>query len=235
MKLKEVMAELAAIGSESIKRIYLKHGATEPFSGVKIADLKVIQKQLKGEQALALELYATGNGDAQYLAGMIADGTRMTRTQLQSWADKAAWRMIAGTIVPWVASEHPEGYALAREWIDSPKERVAIAGWNSLGTLVTVLPDERLPVKELGALLDRVAKTMPASPDRVRQAMNCFVIACGTYVAPLGDKAIVTARKLGKVEVDVGDTACKIPDAESYILKSRRGAPIAPKRKTVRC
>lgn len=235
MKLKEVMSELAAIGSEPIKRIYLKHGATEPFFGVKIADLKVIQKKLKGGQALALELYATGNGDAQYLAGMIADGTKMTRAQVQSWADKAAWRMIAGTIVPWVACEHPDGYALAREWIDSPKEHVAIAGWNTLGALVTVLTDDHLPVKELGALLDRVAKTLPAAPDRVRQAMNYFVIACGTYVAPLGDKAIATARKLGKVEVDVGDTECKIPDAESYILKSRRGAPIAPKRKTVRC
>jgi len=51
----------------------------------------------------------------------------------------------------------------------------------------------------------------------------------------LGDKAIATARKVGQVEVDVGDTECKIPAAEVYIMKSRRGAPIAPKRKTVRC
>jgi hypothetical protein len=87
----------------------------------------------------------------------------------------------------------------------------------------------------LGALLDRVAKTILAEPDRVRQAMNYFVIACGTYVVPLGDKAIATARKIGKVQVDVGDTDCQIPDAENYIVKSRRGAPIAPKRKTVRC
>ena len=143
--------------------------------------------------------------------------------------------MIAGTIVPWVASEHPDGYALAREWIDSPKERLTIAGWNTLGALVAVLPDDRLPMKELGLLLDRVAKTLPAAPDRVRQAMNYFVIACGTYVAPLGDRAVATARKLGKVEVDMGDTECKIPDAEGYIMKSRRGAPIARKRRTVRC
>jgi hypothetical protein len=54
-------------------------------------------------------------------------------------------------------------------------------------------------------------------------------------VAALGDKAIATARKLGKVQADVGDTACRIPEAESYIRKSRRGAPIAPKRRTVRC
>ncbi len=235
MKLKEVMAELAAKGSESTKRILLKHGAKEPFFGVKIAELKVIQKRLKGGQALAIELYATGNGDAQYLAGMVADGTKMTRAQVQSWADKAAWRMISGTIVPWVAAEHPDGFTLAREWIDSPKEHVAIAGWASLGALVTVLPDERLPMKELGALLDRVVKTLPAAPNRVRQAMNNFIISCGAYVAPLGDKAIATARKLGQVQVDVGDTDCRIPDAESYIMKSRRGAPIAPKRKTVRC
>ena len=235
MSLKEVMSELAAKGSESTKRIFLKHGAKEPFFGVKVADLKVIAKKLKDEQALALELFATGTGDAQYLAGMIVDGAKMTLVQVQSWADKAAWRMISGTIVPWVVSEHPDGFTLAREWIDSSKERLAISGWHSLGAVVTVHPDDRLPVKELGALLDRVAKTLPASPDRVRQAMNYFVIACGTYVAPLGDKAIATARKLGKVEVDVGDTDCRIPEAESYIIKSRRGATIAPKRKTVRC
>jgi hypothetical protein len=65
--------------------------------------------------------------------------------------------------------------------------------------------------------------------------MNGFVISCGTYVAPLAEKAIEAGRKIGKVEVDMGDTACEVPDAESYIMKSRRGAAIAPKRKTVRC
>jgi len=159
----------------------------------------------------------------------------MTRAQVQSWAGQAAWRMISVTMVPVVASEHPEGYLLAREWIDSPKEHVAIAGWHSLGAWVTVHPDAVLPVKELAALLDRVGKTLSVAPNRERQAMNYFVIACGTYAAPLGEKAIATARKLGKVDVEVGDTDCKIPDAESYILKCRRGAPIAPKRKTVRC
>jgi len=104
-----------------------------------------------------------------------------------------------------------------------------IAGWASLGALVSVIPDERLPLKELGALLDRVARTLPGAPDRVRQAMNNFVICCGTYVAPLGDRAIATARKVGKVEVDVGDTDCKIPDAESYIMKSRPAARPLPR------
>jgi len=235
MKLKEVMSKLEALGSPAVKTIWLKHGAKEPFFGVKIGDLKPLAKKLKGQQAVALELYATGNGDAQYLAGMVADGAQMTRKEIQTWADRAAWRMIASTIVPWVASEHPEGFAFALEWIDSPKEHLALAGWATLGAWVTTHADEQLDIKRLGVLLDRVAKTLPGSPNRVRQQMNYFVIAVGTYVAPLGARAIATARKLGQVEVDVGDTDCKIPDAESYIMKSRRDATIAPKRKTVRC
>jgi 3-methyladenine DNA glycosylase AlkD len=235
MKFKEVMAELEAKGSAAVKTLWFKHGAKEPFFGVKVGDLKVIAKKLKGDQALALELYATGNGDAQYLAGMLVDGAKMTRAQVQSWADKAAWRMISTSIVPVAASEHPDGFALARAWIDSKKELVAIAGWHSLGALITIRPDTELPLKEFGALLDRVTKTLSAQPDRVRQAMNYYIIACGTYSPALGAKAIATARQVGRVHVDVGDTDCKIPEAEAYIMKCRRGAAIAPKRKTVRC
>lgn len=235
MTLKDVMAELKSKGSESTKRVLMKHGAREPFFGVKVADMKTIAKKIKGEQELALSLYATGNGDAQYLAGMVAEGERMTRKELQNWAEKAAWRMISGTTVPWVASEHADGFALALEWIDSKKEHVAIAGWATLGAWVTVHADDALDLKRLGALLDRVAKTIRSEPDRVRQQMNYFVIAVGTYVEPLGERALATARKMGTVDVDVGDTDCRIPEAESYILKARRGAPIAPKRKTVRC
>lgn len=235
MKLKEVMAELQRRGSESMKRTLMKHGAREPFFGVKIADMKPLAKRLKGMQELALELYATGNGDAQYLAGMIADGRKMTRAEVDRWAKTASWDMISGTIVPWVASEHPDGFALALKWIDSKNEQVARAGWNTLGALAAVVPDDRLAIEEFDGLLERVACELAGAPDSVRYTMNGFIIACGTYIEPLGKKAIATARAVGRVEVDMGDTACKVPDAESYILKSRRGSPVAPKRKTVRC
>ncbi len=235
MKLRDVMQALAAKGSESTKRIFMKHGAKEPFFGVKVGDMKPIAKQLKGQQALALELYATGNGDAQYLAGMVADGRTMTRAQLDRWAKTASWDMVSGTTVPWVASEHPEGFAAAAEWIDAADEQEARAGWAALAAIVTTWPDEALPIKKLDALLARVVKELPKAPDGVRYTMNNFVIACGSYVAPLGDKALAAARKIGKVEIDLAGTACKVPEAESYILKARRGAPIAPKRKTVRC
>jgi 3-methyladenine DNA glycosylase AlkD len=235
MTLAQVMSELAAKGSAATKRTLLKHGAREPFFGVKVGDLKPIQKKIKGDQALALELYATGNGDAQYLAGLVADGKKMTPAQLQTWAESASWGMIARCAVPWVTSEHPDAVALALKWIDSPRESVVTSGWTTLAALATVLPNDQLPIKVFSSLLDRVASTLKASPDSVRYVMNGFVIACGTYIDALGDKAIAVARKLGRVEVNMGETACQVPDAESYIIKSRRGAAVAPKRKTVRC
>lgn len=235
MTLDETMQALAAKASATTKKTLLRHGAPEPLFGVRIGDMKPIVKQIRGDQELAMQLYATGNSDAMYLAGLVADGRKMKRAQVERWAKGATWHMISGTIVPWVAAEHPEGMEMALEWIDSPKEAIAVAGWGTLCNLVTTTPDEKLPIKELDALLKRVVKTLKSSSDRVRYAMNNFVICCGTYVAPLADKAIETARKLGKVEVDMGDTACQVPEAESYILKSRRGAPVAPKRKTTRC
>jgi len=235
MKLKEVMAALKAKGSEQIKRILMRHGAPGSLLGVRVGDMKPIAKQIKGDQALALELFATGIGDAQYLAGMVADGAKMSRKELQTWADEASWLMVSGFTVAWVASENVAGWSLALKWIDSKKEHVAIAGWTTLAAWVTTHPDAELDLRTLKRLLARVEKTIHSAPNRVRQQMNYFVIAVGTYVAPLGAAAISAARRIGKIEVDVGDTDCQIPDAASYIIKARRGAAIAPKRKTVRC
>jgi len=233
--LAEIMQELEARGNPAIKKTIMRHGAPEPLFGVKIGDLKPLQKMLKGQQQLAMELYATKNSDAMYLAGLIADGSKMTRKQLDQWAKEATWHMIAGCSVSWVASEHPDAFEIAKKWIDSPKELVATTGWSTLSSVVATRSDDELPISEIGELLVRCIKTMKTSPNRVRYAMNGFVISVGIYVEPLANQAILTACKIGTVEVDMGNTDCKIPDAESYIVKSRRGAAVAPKRKTTRC
>ncbi len=229
------MKLLESKGSEQTRKTFRRHGAPESMFGVKVGDLKPIAKLIKGDQGLAMELYATGNSDAMYLAGLVADGAKMKRADLDRWAKQATWQMISGSTVPWVASEHPEAVGMALKWIDSLKEEIAVAGWATLSSVVSVWPDEKLPLKQLNALLKQVVKSIHAAPNRVRYAMNNFIICCGTYVAPLADKAVTAARKMGRVEVDMGNTDCQVPDAESYIIKSRRGLPVAPKRKTTRC
>ena len=110
-----IMAELKKKGSEKTRKIYARHGmATDNMFGVSVADLKVIAKTMKGQQALACELYATGNLDAMYLAGMVANGSQMTTKELNAWAEGAAnLQMISEYTVPWVTVENP---AWPRTW-----------------------------------------------------------------------------------------------------------------------
>ena len=231
----QVMKALKAKGNEQTRKTYARHGATGDVFGVKVADMKVIAKTIKGDQDLACELYDTGNYDAMYLAGMVARGKQMTKKQLDSWARAAGWQWVSEYIVPWVASESSHGHALALKWIGSKKEHLAAAGWNTYAGLVTTLPDDELDLAEIKALLKRIERDIDNTPDRVKYCMNGFVIAVGSYVASLNKQAKATAKKLGKVEVDMGNTACKVPLALAYIEKFEKSGRAGKKRKAIRC
>jgi 3-methyladenine DNA glycosylase AlkD len=235
MTAKVIVEELRTFGAESIKKVLRNHGVQEPFFGVKIADMKKIQKRIKKDYQLALDLYDTGNYDAMYLAGLVADDAKMTKKDLNHWAKKANCGALASFTVPWVAAGSNHGYEIALEWIESDNEIVAVAGWATLSSLVALKDDEDLDLAELKRLLRRVQETIHQQPDSVRYAMNRFIIALGTYVKGLSDLAVQIAGKVGQVSVDMGNTDCKVPDAIEYIQKARERGSIGKKRKTVKC
>ncbi|WP_439622212.1 DNA alkylation repair protein [Gemmata sp.] len=231
----DVLAELKALGTEQTKKTLARHGAREPFFGVRVGDLKSIQKRVKPDHALALELYDTGNSDAMYLAGLIADPHKVTKAQLRKWAKGAYWYMLSCFTVPWVAAESAHGRELALEWMDSKAEQTAAAGWSTYSSLLSITPDEDLDLAEVEALLDRVATGIGPAPNRVRYCMVMFVVSVGSYVAPLVAKAKTVAAALGTVEVDAGDTDCAVPDAAAYIAKVEKMGRVGKKRKTAAC
>lgn len=125
----EILSELKKLGRDSYKKVLLNHGVAEPVFGVKIEEMKKIQKRVKKDYRLALDLYDTGVYDAMYLAGLIADDAKMTKKDLEHWLAKATSDALAQYTVAWVAAESPHGWELALKWIDSPKENTATAGW----------------------------------------------------------------------------------------------------------
>jgi len=235
MTAKEIVAQLKPLGKDTYKKTLLNHGIKEPCFGVSVEELKKFQKRIKKDYQLALDLYDTGIYDAMYLAGLIADDTKMTKKDLRGWADQANCAMLCGYTVAWVAAESMHGRELALEWIESPKDGVASAGWATLNSLVSIKDDADLDLAELKALLQRVQKTIHQQPNRVRSVMNGFVIAVGSYVRPLTAFALQTAAKVGPVTVDMGGTACKVPSAAEYIQKVEKRGAIGKKRKTAKC
>ena len=232
-----IMSELKKKGKESTRKIYARHGmATENMYGVSVADLKAIARTITGKQGLACELYATENLDAMYLAGMVADGSKMSAKELNAWAEGAAnLQMIAEYTVPWVAVENLQGRELALQWMKSKKERVACSGWCTYSGLLATKPDEALDLAEIKGLLGVIVKGIKGAQNRVRYTMNGFVIAVGTYVKPLLKEAKAAASEIGEVSVDVGETACNVPMATAYIEKVEAAGRVGKKRKTIRC
>lgn len=235
MNAKSLLDELKSSGRESYKKVLLNHGVREPCFGVAISELKKFQRRIKRDYQLALDLYATGNYDAMYLAGLIADDARMTRADLQHWLDTATHAPLRGSTVPWVAAGSPHGHALALEWIESSKADVAAAGWATLSSLVSIKPDTELDLSALKRLLARAQRTIHRQPDVVRYQMNGFVIAVGTFVTPLADVAAQTAERIGPVTANLGDNACQVPFAPDYLRKVREKGVAGKKRKSAKC
>ena len=232
----QILDELKPLGSESYKRMMMKnYGVKEPCFGVKIGDMKKIQKRIKKDYQLALDLYDTGNYDAMYLAGLIADDAKMTKADLKRWVEKAYAGSLPGATVAWVAAGSPHGHEVALEWIESDKPLVATAGWSVLSNLVALKDDAELDLPELKRLLQRVKKDIHKAPDAARYAMNNFVICVGGYVAPLTELAIKTGEEIGPVSADVGDNSCEVFSSPDYIRKIQEKGTIGKKRKTVKC
>lgn len=235
MVLDEVMGKLEAMGSEQTKQTFLRHGAHEPLFGVKVGDMKKLVKDVKKDQTLARALFDTGNSDAMYLAGLTVDPRTATKQMLQDWVTKASWYMLAEYTVAWIAAESPYAVELAKQWIDSPDEMIATCGWSTYSNYMTITPDEALDMEEIRGQLRRVKSTIHQERNRVRYTMNGFVIAVGASVVALHEEALAVAAAIGKVDVNVGQTACKVPLATDYIRKVEEAGKTGKKKKTCIC
>jgi 3-methyladenine DNA glycosylase AlkD len=235
MKLDELMQKLEELGSEQTKKTFMNHGAKGTFFGVKVGDLKKLVKYVKKDQELALALYNTGNHDAMYLAGISVNPKLIEKETLQEWVKNANWYMLAEYTVASVAAESNYALELAREWMKSEVEMTAVAGWSTYSNYLSITPDEKLDLEEIRTLLKQVETTIHSEKNRVRYVMNNFVICVGAYVVELKEEAIKVADIIGKVHVDVGNTACKVPLATDYIKRIELRDKIGVKRKTCIC
>ena len=159
----------------------------------------------------------------------------MTKKNLQDWLKKATCKALVEFTIPWVAAESNHGYELALEWIESKDEDTATAGWATLSSLASIKPDAELDLGQLQKLLQRVQKSIHHQPDCVGYVMNGFVIAVGGCVTALSEYALQVAKEIGKVSVDMGNTACKVHFAPDSIEKIKKRGTVGKKRMSAKC
>jgi 3-methyladenine DNA glycosylase AlkD len=216
MTLKEVMAALERAGTAQARKTYARHGAREPMFGTSFATLKTLYKRIGVDHDLALSLFDTGNFDAQNLAVKIVDPARMTSADLDRWARDYRVRM-CGTYLAALTAEGPHAAAKAARWLASKDVGQRCVAWGLVGQMA--MRDEGTPDAWFEARLASIEKTIHSAPNEERAAMNQAVIMIGGRSAALRKAALAAAKRIGTVEVDHGDTACKTPEAGTYIEK----------------
>jgi 3-methyladenine DNA glycosylase AlkD len=215
--LEETLQTLKAAGTVQTRKTYLRHGYPEDTYGVSFADMKKFAKKIDTDHALAQKLWATGNGDACVLATMIADPDETTAKELDAWAKAVKFSLMSQMLSRFVI-ETEFAHAKAEQWTKSPDEWIGEVGYHVLGQLA--LRDEELPDEYFEGHLKTIEKNIKSAKNFTRSAMNQTVIAIGVRNPNLTNKALAAAARIGKVDVDHGDTACQTPDAAAYIQKT---------------
>ncbi|MGN7763952.1 DNA alkylation repair protein [Paenibacillus sp. 22594] len=230
-----VMKELEALGKERTKKIYCSNGAQEPLFGVATGAMKPIFKKTKINQPLAEQLYATGNYDAMYFAGIIADPNAMTEADYERWMDAAYFYMLSDYVVAVTLAEADIAQEVADKWIASGEELRMSAGWSCYCWLLGNRPDDEFANSKIAGMLERVENTIHDSPERTKYAMNNFLYTVAVSYSPLHDKASETAKTVGQVEVNKDKANSKFLHAYENIQKAVDKGRVGFKRKHVRC
>ena len=217
MTLQETMTALEFMGTEQNRKVYARHGMTGSTYGVSFANLGKLKKKIGTDHQLAVRLWKTGNADACHLALQIADPRQMRSGDLDAWVNDIPYYLLGDllSVLVWKTS-------FARQkmtrWTRSKQEFTAQVGWNLVGCCA--LHDADLPDGHFEGLLAVIEREIHQAKNRVKHAMNGVLIAIGIRNARLEKLALAAAARIGKVEVDHGETSCKTPDAAAYIRKA---------------
>jgi 3-methyladenine DNA glycosylase AlkD len=220
MNAQEILATLKKLGKPQTAAIYKRHQSGDNVFGVLTSEIAKLQKKIKVDHALALELWKSGNAEARALALQVADPKKLTRADADRLVKEGPVRFV-GCYLSGLLGRSPIAEETMRAWMKSQDEFAREMGY---GILAVRLKDDPGSVSDADAekILATIEKEIHRSPNWARYAMNNALISIGIYKPGLRKKVIEAARRIGKVEVDHGETNCKTPDAVSYIEKASK-------------
>ncbi len=226
--LQDVMAELEAAGTAQNRKVYTRHGAAEPMFGVSYKELGQIGKPLRLDQALAIELWRSGNHDARVLATRVADPSAMTEGLAHEWLGSVDNYILAEGLGGLIAKS-PVARTVSDALRDDSGEWPASVGWFIVAC--TAEQPDLWADGELSELVAQIHTEIDNRPNRVRHEMNGALIAIGLRDEDLRASVLGAARRIGPVQVDHGETGCKTPEVVPYIERTlARRAQMAARR-----
>lgn len=232
MTFKEVMEELESLGTEQTRKIYRNHGADIAQYGVSISHLKKIAKKLKGNHNVGIELLHSENVDAIYLSQFVVDENDISRDDLESVIECTNYYMLLDNVVATLIARNQELVnELLYEYLESNNNRKKQVAYSAYSMILGSYDDSKIDYNHVKDTIAYVRKNIHGSENRVRYSMNNFLIAAGAANKDITTLSKAAAKEIGKVQVFMGKTSCKVPDAFSYLEKIEVRGTIGKKRK----
>jgi 3-methyladenine DNA glycosylase AlkD len=140
MTVQEVLAKLETLGNETVRTRNKKNGASDHQFGVQLGDLRKVAEKIKTNDPLALELWETGNVDAQLLATLLIQPKNLSRDQLDHLVRTIHFSQVADWLINYVVKNHPEKETFRQPWMDGQNVWAARAGWTLTAERVSKNP-----------------------------------------------------------------------------------------------
>lgn len=208
----EVLATLASVEDEKIRAVNARHGDDH---AVNLTKLRAVAKDLKKNDELAGELWATGDTAARLVAILIMRPKAWSEAQLDEMLRDSRVPKVHGWLVSCIVKKSPHAEALRQSWMDDPDPVVASAGWALTSERVNKKPEGL----DLSGLLDTIEAEMAEAPERLQWAMNETLSYIGIENPDLRKRAIDIGERLGVLRDYPTSPGCTSPFAPTWITE----------------
>lgn len=230
MNLKEALAKLEAMGDEKRRAQNAKPWAGNPTGaanlkqfGCATGDIRALAKKIKANHELALELWKTGNIDAQLLAILLMKPQELSAKELDQLVRTARFAWVADWLNAYIVKEQSpaDKERLRIRWMEDKDGWAARAGWNLTASRIAKAgkagTSDGADKLDLKALLDRIEREMATAPPETQWTMNAALANIGIHDPKLRKRAIAIGEKLGIYRDYPCSKGCTSPFAPIWI------------------
>jgi 3-methyladenine DNA glycosylase AlkD len=210
----EVLQALERCGHAKVREMNARNGAPANQFGVRMGDIRAVAKSIKANHhQLGLELWASGNVDAMFLATLIMKPKQLPDQDLERMATSVTYPHLADWLTTYVIKQHPEKEAMRQRWMEASHPMLARAGWSLTAERIDKHPEGL----DLGGLLDRIEREMAGAPAPAQWTMNFCLAGIGINFAEHRQRAIEIGEKLGLYRDYPVSKGCTSPFAPIWI------------------
>lgn len=221
MNINEILTQFKSLGDDARRAHNTKSGAPASQFGVKLGDIRTIAKKIKSDHELALQLWATGNLEAQLLATLIIKPKSLSAEEVDKLTRSTTCAQVADWLNSYVVTEHPGKEALREKWMKAKDRWAARAGWHFTASRI----NKGATDIDLPALLDRIEKEMPKALPEIQWTMNNTLAAIGIHHPKHRKRAITIGEKIGLYQDWPVSKGCIIPYVPVWVetMVNRQG------------